>query len=333
MGQAVWMAAGSVAWVAAAALGAGEELGTGSAVRDALLEPRREQPEAGADDAAPRDPLSDISFRLRGGAGYIAEADLEDDGGSVAITRLGSSLAITGRPDERSSLTFQAGAAFSFYDFSDVGTLMPGGVEPLDEASEYDLGLLYSRRFDDTWSMFAGGTVTFAAASGASWDDAVMWGGVVGATYQINERVRVGVGVGVSSRLEDDVRFIPVPVIDWQISDSWRLRTVDRTIDIRGLELAYQATEALELFVLAGWASREFRLDDDGANPGGVFREQRVPVLGGVTWTFAPQASLEVAAGVDAWSSYEVLDSDGDELVDVDADPSLVGWLGLSVRF
>lgn len=332
MWKAAWLAAGSAAVLGSMAPGVlAVEI---DALDGARTGPARAQPadESAAEPSADS-ALSGLSFRLRSGGIYSAEADLDAGAGKVAVGRLGTALAISGQPDDRSTLTFEVGSEFSFYDFSDVATLLPGGGDPIGDAARYSLGLSYSRSLDDHWGLFVGGTVEFVPASGASWGDSVLGSGVVGATYEVHEGLRIGLGAAVSSRLEDDARILPLPFFDWQINDRWSLRTADRAVDVRGLQLAYKATDAIELFALAGWNSHEFRLDNKGAVPDGVFRDERIPVVGGIAWSFMPQAKLELAAGVDAWSNYQILDATGAKLADVDADPALTGWLGVTIKF
>ncbi|MBK7405555.1 MAG: hypothetical protein IPJ41_13220 [Phycisphaerales bacterium] len=282
MRNAVWLATGITAGLASCVPAAGQS-------------DRPAASEAAAGSSG--DALAGLSFRLRAGGVYTAEADLDGGAGKVSLGRIGTSLAVSGHPDDRSALTLRLGAEFSTYDFKDVATFLPGGGDPVDNAARYGVGLVYSRMLDEHWGLFGGGTIEFAPADDASWGDALLGSGFVGATYQIRDNLSVGLGVGVASRLEDDARFIPIPTIDWQISERWSLHTADRAVDIRGLELSYQATDQIQLFLLGGWASREYRLDHSSAAPDGVFRDERLPIMGGVAWDFLPHATLELGAG------------------------------------
>lgn len=288
------------------------------------------QPEDNRTPADEPGALDRTSVQFRAAAEYTGSADL--DTGEVSIARLDTAISTRTAIGDSSALSFRIGSEFSFYDFADVG---PFGVDGgMDSGARYTVGTTFSSQIDDRWGYFVGGSVTASPGEGASWGDSITGGGVAGFTYQITDSLRVGAGIGISSRLEDDARFIPVPNIEWQIDEQWRLATTSRGLGVRGLELSYDANEWLTLFALGGWASREYRLDDDGGPaPDGVLRDERVPLYIGATFKPADNVSIDVGVGGSVWSQFELLDSGGTEIADSDADPALGGWIGATVRF
>lgn len=269
-----------------------------------------------------------VEFRVTGG--YTAGADLDE--GDVRVGRLDTTIGTRTRLDDRSTLSLGFGSEFSFYDFADSGPFGVGGG--VDSAVRYDFNALYGREIDDTWGWFAGGGVAASPAEGADWGDALTYSGVGGFTFRVSESLRLGAGVGVSTRLEDNARVIPVPTVEWQIDERWRLATTTRALRIRGLELSWEATEKLTLFALGGWAGRDFRLDKDGGPaPDGVLRDDRVPLYVGATVRPAERVQLDAGIGAVVWSNYELLDASGDRVAESDADPALSGWVGATIRF
>lgn len=274
--------------------------------------------------------LDRTSAEFRATAGYTSTADL--DAGDVSIARLDATISTRTRVGDQSMLALQFGSEFSFYDFADTGPFGVGGG--MDSGARHDIGVVFSSQVDDQWGYFVGGTITASPGEGASWDDALTTGGFAGFTYQVTDSLRLGAGIGVSTRLEDDVRVIPVPTLEWQINEQWKLATVNRALRIRGFELSYQANDWLTLFALGGWASREYRLDDTGGPaPDGVLRDERIPLFLGATFAPTQQVSIDVGVGGSVWSQFELLSSSGAEIADSDADPALGGWVSATFRF
>jgi len=285
---------------------------------------------ADAPPAAEANILDRTAVQFRAATEYTGSADL--DVGDVSIARLDTSISTRTTIGDRSAISFRIGSEFSFYDFADVGPFGVGGG--MDSGARYSVGTTFSSQINDEWGYFVGGSVMASPGEGASWGDAITGGGMAGFTYQLTDTLRVGVGIGVSSRLEDDARVIPIPTLEWQINEQWRLATTSRAIGVRGVELSYEANEWLTLFALGGWASREYRLDDNGGPaPDGVLRDERIPLYVGASFQAAERVTIDVGVGGSVWSQFELLDSGGTEIADSDADPALGGWIGATVRF
>ena len=310
---------------AAAAAPALADDDTGRRVLDAI------QPERADTEPTTIPTLLDrTGVEFRATAGYSGSADLDD--GDVSIARLDTTISTRTQLSDRNALVLQFGSEFSFYDFADTGPFGAGGG--MDSGARYDISVVFSSQLDEKWGYFVGGSITASPGEGASWGDSITGSGFAGVNYQINETLRVGIGLGVSSRLEDDVRLIPVPAFEWQINDQWRLQTVNRALRIRGFELSYEANDWLTLFALGGWASREFRLDEDGGpSPDGVLRDDRLPLFVGATFQAAERVTFDVGVGGSVWSQFELLDSTGTEIADSETDPSLGGWVSATIRF
>lgn len=272
------------------------------------------------------DDPAEVTFSLDGRAIWIGESDL-DDGGTVGVVRLGPTLGVRYMPGETWFLDLSAGAEFSFYDFDGATTIVPGG-DPAGDFGRYSLGARYTARASDDWWWFVGGAARWSAEDGADIGESFTASGTVGATYAVNDRLTIGVGLAVRSRLEDDVQVFPVPVLDWQISDQWSLATVDRAV-----RLSYEPGDAWTVFLQGGWESREYRLSEDGPIPDGVMRDDRIPVELGVIWRANSHIDLTGTIGVSAWNSYEFLDATGTEIADTDSDPALMAGLAARLRF
>lgn len=272
------------------------------------------------------DALAQFSFSLLNEASYAATADL-DGTGEVGVARVGPTLGIRYAEDQSWSLDVGLGAEYSFYDFSGATGIVAGG-DPAGDFAEYSLSARYTARANDEWWWFIGGRASWAGEESENLGDGFIGRGTVGATYAVNDRLTIGLGVAVRSRIEDDALVYPLPIIHWEINDEWTLATADN-----GLRLSYAPFEDWTFFTAGGWESREFRLLDAGPIPGGVMRDDRVPVVAGAVWVPNSHFELEASVGMSMLNSYEFLDAAGNELVDPDSDGALMAGLSARIRF
>ncbi|MCC7389767.1 MAG: hypothetical protein IT431_13475 [Phycisphaerales bacterium] len=272
------------------------------------------------------DALANFSFSLHSQGSYTASSDI-DGGGEVAVGRVGPTLGVRYSPDDSASLDLSFGAEFSFYDFDNATGIVAGG-DPAGDFAEYSIGAMYTARATDDWSWFVGARASWAGEESENLGDGFTAGGTAGATYRVNDSLRLGLGIAARSRIEDDAVVFPLPVIDWRISDQWSLATAES-----GLRLTYAPFDEWSFFAAGGWDSHEYRLLSDGPIPDGVMRDDHIPVVAGVNWHPGGHFELEATVGMSAWNQYEFLDSTGAEITDTDADAALMGGLSARIRF
>jgi hypothetical protein len=272
------------------------------------------------------DPLAKVSFSLALESSFTTESDLSE-AGSVSVVRLGPTFGVRYAPQQTSFFDFSLGAEYSFYEFDGATGIVPSG-EPVDDFSEYLLGARYTGRVNDEWWWFVGGNASWAAEDGADLGDGFTASGMVGATYAINERLSIGAGLVVRSRIEDDALVYALPVVNWKINDQWTLETVSNA-----LRLSYAPAEDWAVYVAGGWESREFRLSENGPIPDGVMRDDRIPIVLGAVLRPGENIEFDIAAGSTVWGEYEFRDSTGAEIADADADPALLAMITARIRF
>lgn len=261
--------------------------------------------------------------------GHIFSHDL-DDGGDVAITRAGAKASVTFPIATRNAFTVSLGAEGSWYDFSNTTGFGAGNAEPWEDIRIYTLEASYFASLNDRWSLILGASIESGMEEGADFNDSLTYTGILGATYSVSKSLSLGLGAYFGTRLEDDAYIFPIPFIQWQIDEKWRLGSRPSTRGGR-FALSYQATETVAVFAFAGFESRDFRLDNEGANADGIGRDRRIPVGLGVDWSPNPQISVDVIAGVDAWSQYTLDDSDGDEISEQDGE--VAPFIGAQIAF
>ena len=270
--------------------------------------------------------------RLDFSAQHNAASDFSDAPGDVNINRGSADISVVFTTDERSRIVAGFGVERSWYSFDNATGFVSGSSEPWDNVVTADASVLFSRQHDDVWSYYAGLGVTSSGQDGASLGDTLMYAGVVGAAYGVNENLTIGLGLGARSVLEDDATVLPYPTVDWAIDEQWRLATEL----VRGryaVALSYTASEELTLRLAAGLQSRHFRLDDEASVPNGIGRDSRVPISLGMVWQMHPQATLSAEFGVNAGQEFTLDDATGARVSRLDADIGFFAGLGASISF
>ncbi len=259
---------------------------------------------------------------------HAFEADFSDGPGSVGVTRGGVEVGFRRPIDDRSRLSVSIGLEGSAYDFSGDSTLAGVTGEVWDSTVQASLAVVYSRQATEQWAWFFGGGVDASFETDADIGKSFTGGLVGGVNYAVNENLKLGGGLAVRSRLEDSGLFLPIVSVDWKLSDQWTLSNSNE-LNSTGVALSFAANEKLTLSLHAAYQGRAYRLDDEGPVPEGVGRDSRIPVWVQARYAFTPRATASLAAGVLAWQEYTVLDQDGNELDQQEAE--WTPFLGASV--
>jgi hypothetical protein len=259
-------------------------------------------------------------------------ADLDGSPGSVGIDRLGADVGVQVMVGDRSRLSLSLASEYSWYSFKNATGFATGFTEPWDDTIQTNLSATFSSQATRQWSWFAGAGIDQSIQPGAKFFDGFTGGLYGGASYSFSERFKLGLGAALRTRLEDNGEVLPIPVIEWQIADKWRLDT-HAEIGGRGIELSYQPIEPLKLTLDATYTAREFRLDDSAAAPEGVGRDDRVPISLGAEWNFSRQFAVSAHVGVDAWQEYTLVDSGGNKLSQINTKPDVFVGAAIVIRF
>lgn len=215
---------------------------------------------------------------------------------------------------------------FSRYDFSEEDAAEFG--DAVESARSDELSLKYRRALRGKWSFFGGASMRSSIESGAEWGEGVTCAMLGVWRYSVSEDLGLSIALIGATRLEDSPMVFPFPAIDWRITDRLSLRTE------RGVTLAWDL-DGERLWVVewaAEYDSRDFRLDDEGAAPRGVLRDNRIPVSMGVRYAPNPGVSARCWLGADAWREYELADEDGDSVDEETGSPAWAGGIEISFR-
>jgi hypothetical protein len=283
--------------------------------------------QAGRTDAQAADFGLDFPRNLTLTTSHAFAADL-DDGGDVSTTRAGGELDLLAiRLGDKFRGTVALGIEGSWYDFSGNTNLIPGADDmPFSQLLTTSLSLNSFYALAEKWSLF--GSVRIAASGESDVDigDALTFGGAFGARYKISDTFALTFGTAASTQLEDNVTVIPFLGVDWEISQTLRLRSQGTT-----LNLEQALTERWSAALSAGFESRQFRLNDDSPLPEGVIRDRLIGLgLSPPGDCLPPPPSIPPAI---VYRELEALNRDGLEVGEQDVDPAPFIFISGNIKF
>lgn len=239
-------------------------------------------------------------FRLDLGGRYEFESDFRNAPGNSQAWRAGAELSIGYVPDSQWRVGLDLGLEESWYDFNGATTLAPGG-DPMGATTRLELGPTVGYQIDEHWGLLAGGLVGLSFENGADVGKSFTAGGLVGARYRFSDDFTLTFGVMGRTQLEDDFYFMPFIGFEWQVTPEVNLST--RGI---GLELTAKVAEQWSVIIAGVYETREYRLDDSGAVPGGVGRDRRLPLVIGVVYSPTKNIDLRLEGGAVLWQQYTI---------------------------
>ena len=213
--------------------------------------------------------------------------------------------------DEPSRYRFDRRAEGAFADLPSLARITrvtAGGIMPLSPA----------------WALFTAGDVGWARVQGATVADSCTFGGMVSARKQCSTNFAFTLGLFAHTRLEANVRVLPIPGLEWQINDRLGLRTA------QGLMLTYRLDERRRWQVDGSLLveNREYRLPGDSPYNAGIFRDRGVPLLIGLRYAPNPGMFLYVFGGEYVWQEFRITDRPG--LSDLTVSSNLAPLFGIN---
>jgi hypothetical protein len=230
----------------------------------------------------------------------------------------------------------RAGLVFN-YDYTDYDFSAPaafGGLAPWGAVQRYGVAAPLSYTRADGWSLGLTPSVDWIGENGADSGESLTWGAIATATRFFADGNRIGFGLAAFDRL-DETRVFPLLLVDWRLSDRWRLGNPlpAGPTGPAGLELDYRLGDGWNLGLGAAWRSTRFRLSDSGPVPGGIAEEEGVPVFLRATRSFGPGATLYLYAGLVTSGRLSVEDASGQVQREVDFGTTPLFGATLSARF
>ena len=270
-------------------------------------------------------------FSVDGGALHQTEVDLENGQGGFAVDRWFLSAGVDYGFDLRRSIGLSVGAGESGYEFGDASTF--GGGSPWSDVEDFRVSLPMRFGFGQKGSAFIIPTLRYNRESGASSGDSQTWGLFAAAAWRLSDDLTIGPGVGVFSRLDGGTRVFPVLAIDWDISERWNLATGRGLAASQGpgLSLTYKISENWRLGLAGRYEKVRFRLNEDGPEPGGIGRDESIPLVFTARLDPSPMFGVSVFAGVEFGGKLTLKNAQDETVDESDYDPAPI--LGAAFEF
>ena len=290
------------------------------------------QPPAEPDQSEPSGPAGPPRFIFTLGQEIDASSVFHIDGGGDAtsvVTRTEFDLIWFATRQTRA--IFQYSQEFAFYDFDMATGLDPADGDPVGSMNRQNIDVLLNHNLDRRWSLVALGGIGLARERDADIDDSIVWRAGLGTTYQATENISIGVSVIATAEQEGNVEILPLPAIDatFELDERWTLELGT----LRGATLSYQLNDELAFELRAGYRERNYRLDDSGFAPGGVFQDKSIDLRLAANWQPAPGLEVTGGVGSELWRRFKISDSNGSRLQRAETDPTLMLFAGVSYRF
>ena len=267
-------------------------------------------------------PRSPWVFSLDGGGLHQTEVDLKDTEGAFSVDRWFVSAGVNYGFDPRRSIGLSVGGGKSGYEFNESTAF--GNGSPWDDVEDFRVSLPIRFGFGEKGSAFIIPTVRYNRESGASSGDSRTWGVLAAVTWRLSEDLTIGPGIGVFSRLESGTRVFPILAIDWDINERWNLAT-GRGLGASqgpGLDLSYRINDNWSLGLAGRYEKVEFRLDQDGAAPDGIGRDQSIPLVFTARLNSSPMLGFAVFAGVEFGGKLTLKNALDETVDETDYDPA-----------
>lgn len=221
--------------------------------------------------------------------------------------------------------------------FGKNGVTLPDQTRPWGAVQSFAASASLGRRFGDWW-VNAAFTTRFSYEDGASLGESFNPGGILAAQYTFSPGLKLGGGVLVNARMEEDPLIIPIPFVYWEILDELVLSNSiapDAYPRGPGLEIAWRPDPAWALALGGRWEYRRFRLNDAGPSVqrGGVGEDEGVPLWLRLTWRMGEHLRADILGGASVANRLRLADSSGKILRSVGTDAIPHFGMFLSYRF
>jgi len=276
--------------------------------------------------------------QLRSSFDHEFETDI-DGGDEFDAWRLAIDGDLAGPINQSILVGVRVGYQYARYDFNldePPGSPPTGNTgfdgDPWNSINTFDAAPMMTVLIGESWSVVAAAPIRYSGENGAR-QSATTGGAMALVRWQVTDTFRAGLGIGVTSQIEENAETFPVISLDWAITPSWTFMTEGNLAQGGDMTLLWGPNRSVRLSISGGYERNRFRLDDNGNGPdkNGVGEIRSVPVEVGVRFEFLESAHLDFRVGVGFGGRFRVEDSDGDKLKDKNHDPAPRVGIGITI--
>jgi hypothetical protein len=267
-------------------------------------------------------------------AGYLHEFGAGiSGGGDFRVSRAFATADSTGAIGSKSVLGL--GLTYDLEEYSFSGPSGLPAFAPWGTIHRIGFSASLIHPIARSWRLLVAPSIGVAGEEGADPGDALVCGGVVLASKTIGRDLTIGLGAGAFRQI-GRWRALPLLSIRWRINDRWTLSNPLRVgpAGPAGLELAYSPDGSWEAAVGGAYRSYRFRLDEDGAVPGGIGEVRGIPVLARLSRSWRSSGwKADVYGGVALGGKVALEDAGGNGIRSASFDPMPLAALVVSRKF
>ena len=254
-------------------------------------------------------------------------------GGDFRVSRAFAAVDASGAPGSKVLLGLSL--TYDLEEYSFAGPSGPASLAPWGTVHRIGFSPSLIHTVAPGWRLFVAPSIGLSGERGADPGDALVYGGIVSASKTIGRDLTLGLGAGAFRQIAR-WRAFPYLFIRWRINDRWRLSNPLRVgpAGPAGLELAYSPDGTWEAAVGGAYRSYRFRLDEDGAVPGGIGEVRGIPVLARLSRSWRSSGwKADLYGGVAPGGRLALEDAGGNGIRSVSFDPMPLAALVVSRKF
>jgi hypothetical protein len=208
-------------------------------------------------------------------------------------------------------------------------------LKPWNNIDNLRAGIFSRWAYDNAWTAIVVGSIRAYGEADADLSDALTGAMFGGASYRFSDQLSLGPGLGVVGQLDDDPRYFPIIVIDWNITKRVNLSTGGGMAATAGpgLTLSYKASRHWNFGIAGRYDKKRFRLADRGMAPNGVGEDQSIPVVASVSYVLYSGTQISALLGLNLFGTLKVEDENGSALYREGYGNSIISGVTANVRF
>ncbi|MFT4710841.1 MAG: hypothetical protein ACI9D0_001893 [Bacteroidia bacterium] len=240
---------------------------------------------------------------------------------SIDLDRFGGRLEL--QHDMPAAQVVSLGLEFESLSYGN-NYVLGGATTPLLTADHWRMDATWFGAQDAIIPWFVSARAQAGLVDGDKPFDELTFGGNLGATVPLMEDVGVKLVIDVNERYEDDVRILPLALLDWRISETWHLGD-----QAGGWGLGFQGNHATNYFLSLNLEERGYRLDKQSSAPEAALYDEELSLRGGMVWHPNPGIKVDLFLGL-AERELELRD-DGQSLGTIESEEALFAGIRLSM--
>ena len=272
-------------------------------------------------------------WSVSGGAVYQFDSDLSDAQGQFSVGRGFAQASLGYAWNRRTSVSLSLGGGRSDYDFSPRATI--GGEQPWDSIEDYRISIPLRFSPTERSSVIVIPSIRTSAATNASLKDGRTEGVLAGISWDLSESLSIGPGLGWFSEIDGGSSAFPILLIDWKITDKWRLNTGRGFAASQGpgVTLNYQLAEKWSLGLAGRYEKTRFALDDSPLRAGSIGEDKGLPLMLVLDYSPWPMTSFTAVVGAEFEGSLRLEDDRGRRIARSDFETAAVVGVSFTSRF